>query len=111
MWRELKRGRECNSRESNPGLIRGRDLSYHLTTIALFCLLTCFFSIIFFILFSCFSSSSSRMHSLHSPLTHTQQQTPHINPSKRSNTSPQGPSKQTIESLSMKDFPSDHSLW
>ena len=24
----------CNSRESNPGLIRGRDLSYHLTTIA-----------------------------------------------------------------------------
>ena len=39
---ELKR--ECNSRESNPGLIRGRDLSYHLTTIALFCLLTHLFS-------------------------------------------------------------------
>ena len=35
-----KAKRECNSRESNPGLIRGRDLSYHLTTIALFCLLT-----------------------------------------------------------------------
>ena len=28
--------KECNSRESNPGLIRGRDLSYHLTTIAVF---------------------------------------------------------------------------
>ena len=28
--------KQCNSRESNPGLIRGRDLSYHLTTIALF---------------------------------------------------------------------------
>ena len=27
--------KRCNSRESNPGLIRGRDLSYHLTTIAL----------------------------------------------------------------------------
>ena len=26
--------KNCNSRESNPGLIRGRDLSYHLTTIA-----------------------------------------------------------------------------
>ena len=31
-----KEKEECNSRESNPGLIRGRDLSYHLTTIALF---------------------------------------------------------------------------
>ena len=31
----IKEKRECNSRESNPGLIRGRDLSYHLTTIAL----------------------------------------------------------------------------
>lgn len=31
-----KEKRNCNSRESNPGLIRGRDLSYHLTTIALF---------------------------------------------------------------------------
>ena len=31
-----KAKREGNSRESNPGLIRGRDLSYHLTTIALF---------------------------------------------------------------------------
>ena len=29
-----KRKKNCNSRESNPGLIRGRDLSYHLTTIA-----------------------------------------------------------------------------
>ena len=28
------KGKKCNSRESNPGLIRGRDLSYHLTTIA-----------------------------------------------------------------------------
>ena len=33
---ERKRKKQCNSRESNPGLIRGRDLSYHLTTIALF---------------------------------------------------------------------------
>ena len=31
-----KEKEECNSRESNPGLIRGRDLSYHLTTIAVF---------------------------------------------------------------------------
>ena len=30
------KGKKCNSRESNPGLIRGRDLSYHLTTIAPF---------------------------------------------------------------------------
>ena len=34
----------CNSRESNPGLIRGRDLSYHLTTIALFRFLSSAFS-------------------------------------------------------------------
>ena len=26
--------KDCSSRESNPGLIRGRDLSYHLTTSA-----------------------------------------------------------------------------
>ena len=32
--RGKKKEKECNSRESNPGLIRGRDLSYHLTTIA-----------------------------------------------------------------------------
>ena len=38
--KERREKRECNSRESNPGLIRGRDLSYHLTTIALFRLLT-----------------------------------------------------------------------
>ena len=30
-----KTKKDCSSRESNPGLIRGRDLSYHLTTTAL----------------------------------------------------------------------------
>ena len=65
-----KEKEECNSRESNPGLIRGRDLSYHLTTIAVFWL---------FILPLSRTSSSSFHPALHSSysLTFTLTQ-PHI---------------------------------